>query len=761
VTMESQRITTDFYLLDLLPLGALVTDNRLRLMHINRWLRERLSLDPAAWRGQPLAAIFPEIQERGLLTAYETVLNGLPQLTISSRLHRYFLKLPADKRLAAEFMPQTASIHAIQQNGNVDGILTIIQDVTDRVLSEQEFLAEITKLNTLQKLDEAFATYDMQQRYEIIVKSARLFFSSELVTLLIQNGDILYLAAKSGPNEAAAQSTIHAAALPATLPDHPKIWKNGEPHLVSFPGARAEMVAPIRLRGSVVCWLDVTSTKKSAFTEDEISMLETLALRAGLAIQMGQLYQEIEEGRAFYQSILNHSSDIIYVVDRQLRLTAVNVAWDEFARQHGGDGWLSTRAMGRNLLDGFSGEKRQEWEKICADILNGKRTAYEEEILCHSPEQQRWFILRARPLFGAIRSQVEGIVFSAQDITAHKIALHQAEAANQQLETLVLTGQVLSAQLEINSLLEEALRLIASIFQAQCVTLFDAQSNRLLKAHNISEFHKAQLEQVPLNITQTFAQKGNSGILPNLLEVNDSLSFLKPIAEHDQLRQMMYVVFTGKRRFSGLLSVFSNGKEQSFSTHDLTLLRSIAGQLSLALDNAALYEEQQRLAVTDSLTGLANRRRFDQELEREFHRTRRTNWSLTLVMFDLDNFKYYNDTYGHPLGDKILCEVARILQTNLRNMDLAARFGGDEFAIIMPETSIEQAFPPLMRLQKKAAAIGAVLGLPESSPPITLSIGVADAPLHAKDKTALVRAADIALYQAKRGGKNKIIVYSK
>jgi diguanylate cyclase (GGDEF)-like protein len=159
-------------------------------------------------------------------------------------------------------------------------------------------------------------------------------------------------------------------------------------------------------------------------------------------------------------------------------------------------------------------------------------------------------------------------------------------------------------------------------------------------------------------------------------------------------------------------------------------------------------------AATDSLTGLANRWRFDEELALEWRRAERVGDSLALILLDLDDFKSVNDTYGHPVGDDVLRRIAEILGTNIRQVDLAARYGGEEFAVIVPEADLEGGLQLAERL--RSALETHQIELPDGkSRAVTASFGVAvkgDLP-RAEE---LIAAADVALYESKRAGKNRV-----
>lgn len=168
-----------------------------------------------------------------------------------------------------------------------------------------------------------------------------------------------------------------------------------------------------------------------------------------------------------------------------------------------------------------------------------------------------------------------------------------------------------------------------------------------------------------------------------------------------------------------------------------------------------IYTRTKYLSITDELTGLSNRRCFDNTLEKEFLRALRYNNKLTLVMFDIDHFKTVNDTYGHPCGDYILKEVANAALQTFRKTDTVFRFGGEEFVVILTETDIKQSEIPLERFRKTIETLD--LTYQNQQINITVSIGACQLDQSIGKKEEFLQKADNALYDAKNSGRNKVV----
>jgi diguanylate cyclase (GGDEF)-like protein len=222
-------------------------------------------------------------------------------------------------------------------------------------------------------------------------------------------------------------------------------------------------------------------------------------------------------------------------------------------------------------------------------------------------------------------------------------------------------------------------------------------------------------------------------------------------------RRIVAVPLMGGERVMGVLEGVREGGtgSRSFTKANLRLLAALAVPVAAALGNSLRIAEAERLSQTDDLTKLHNARYLRQFLLSEVRRARRYNSSVAALFFDLDDFKHVNDVYGHLVGSHVLMEMATIILSSVRDTDVVARYGGDEFVVVLPESNIEQAEFVAERVRRKIER-NAFTGGRNLRLQLTASFGVATFPAHAQSPQQLVASADAAMYEAKAAGKNCI-----
>jgi diguanylate cyclase (GGDEF)-like protein len=201
--------------------------------------------------------------------------------------------------------------------------------------------------------------------------------------------------------------------------------------------------------------------------------------------------------------------------------------------------------------------------------------------------------------------------------------------------------------------------------------------------------------------------------------------------------------------------VLDSARPAAFRPPDTEALQSVADMCAIAIQNAHSFERVQQMAEIDGLTGIYNRRHLERRLVAELERMARYQHGMAVLMVDIDHFKRVNDEFGHLLGDEVLRHISVVLTRSLRKLDILCRYGGEEFAILLPETTAENAVNVAEKLRRKIEAHN-FAGVPR---PVTVSIGHADYPKHGVTRDELIKAADAALYAAKQAGRNRVISY--
>jgi len=323
----------------------------------------------------------------------------------------------------------------------------------------------------------------------------------------------------------------------------------------------------------------------------------------------------------------------------------------------------------------------------------------------------------------------------------------------EQLEAINAVARQTTAVLDLDELLTVVCRLILEWFHIDHVAVLLAESDTLRV--------RAYEGKLTPNIALGEQLAPGAGLASmalaqskSLIE-NDVSVVAGYIAGFQETKSEMCVplIFFGEKL--GVLALDS-ASHDAFDLEDVQPLESVADICAAAIQNAHHFDKMKEMAYVDGLTGIFNRRYFEMRIAEELERASRFSGRMSVIMVDIDHFKRLNDEFGHLLGDEVLRGVSHILRQQLRKADMVCRYGGEEFAIVVPETTGANA----MRVAEKLRRQIETHPFPGVPRPVTISCGVADYPTHGSSRDEVVAAADSALYLAKQAGRNQVVAAS-
>ena len=456
--------------------------------------------------------------------------------------------------------------------------------------------------------------------------------------------------------------------------------------------------------------------------------------------------EALKESEQKYKDLVEQERDVIFSIDADGRFTSINTAvtsWgympEEIVGQH------YSMFLPHDLMNKLVADLTQPLMKdgeIVAEAMGLDRDGNWRPI-----EFSAMLIMKDDKFAGA-----RGIV---RDIKERKRAEEALKQRNRELATLNRIAEAVSHPLGLNKVLRTALDSVLETmdFTGGCIWLLDKDSSELeLVASRVPK-------GMPIGVAmvQEAFKTGEVTTVIHHPENQSGQANKGRAVKANEGKSIISIPLKSKGETLGVLGVV--GPIRMSSPDDIRLLETVGDQIAVAVENAQLLDRLNELSITDELTGLFNRRHFYKVLESETDRTRRYGRCISLAMIDLDGFKKYNDKFGHASGDVILADFAKVLTETLRKTDTAFRYGGDEFIVILPATNAEKAKEVIERISKKWLKQLAVQ-LPLADIQLGFSAGIAQFPENAETVDGLVFLSDTALYYAKRGGGQKVMLIS-
>lgn len=337
-------------------------------------------------------------------------------------------------------------------------------------------------------------------------------------------------------------------------------------------------------------------------------------------------------------------------------------------------------------------------------------------------------------------------------MTTDPLLLSTLERRNRELEVLIEIGKALTSTLDLEAVLNLIMNQLSRLLQSRAWSLLlrDAESGELtfeIAVSPVAGRLKGERLRRGQGVAGWVAESGTPLLIP---DVREDLRFADTFARASAFvtRSVVCVPITSRDRVLGVIELVNGTQEESFTQADLQILATIADYAAIAIENARNFKRISELVITDDLTGLYNGRHLHALIEEEIERVRRFGGKLSLIFIDLDFFKTINDTRGHLVGSRTLTEIGRLIRGNIRKVCKAARYGGDEFVIVLPNTGKSGAMTLATKLRElfREHEFLDEDGVPFN---LTASFGLATYPDDARSKDDLIRLADQAMYRVK------------
>lgn len=583
---------------------------------------------------------------------------------------------------------------------------------------------------------------------------------------------------------------------------------------------KSHIASPIISNDEVIGFLNCDSDVAGFFNKLQSTAMQIFACEAGLAIRNARLFDastklgnKLKLINDLTQQVLKATAvDQIFEIlpEKILELTeGSNVyisRWDESTQTV--KGWAATGTTKNEYIFGKSEPGDQT---LTEEILGQQQATVIEDITQSSLMDKKFLGLYEEKTLFCLPLISEGTRLGAIIIGYPKIEQitedirSLGEYTAMQISTAIAKIHSLEQERNQSNQLTHVNALIESLSHVATAIKSGVDTNNvmstigleleLMKIHSMVALRTGETDKLKLTYSSmqssivTFAKKISGFKIGDLISSIDALPLFENILTNQQahyiddpietllqmtpaiykpvlkkLSEALYLTENSKcilvplvveQKSIGLLCLWGDGLQKN----DIQAAGIFGGQVAIALENANLLQEVQRLAITDELTNVLNRRGFDEIANREFVAAKRYDRPLSLIMLDIDRFKAINDVYGHPIGDEILIEIAARARTKIRETDYISRYGGEEFLILLIEQKPENARTVAERIRKSVADQPFETSVGKIS--VTISIGVTAANSQISSINMMIKTVDKALYKSKENGRNRVTMIDK
>jgi diguanylate cyclase (GGDEF)-like protein/PAS domain S-box-containing protein len=771
---------------DLVFLMSVESEDRYRCLTANAAYLARTGLSVEHVIGRLLDEIVPEAELPLTLEKYSQVIRSAAPVTYEGNYVRPTGRIFFETTLTPIF----------DEQGICTNILGVVHDITERKHAEETLDVRARRQAAIADLGQrALIGADLTALFNdavgLVAGTLDVEFCEALE--LMSDGTALRLRAGAGWREDLVGSATVGAGKdsqagytlfsnqPVVVDDLRTETRFRGPGLLRDHGVVNGITVIIRGQEQPFGVLGAHTTRPRAFTNDDVYFLQAVANVLGTAISRKRAEQAI----AFQAHLLNVVEQAVIATD----MRGVIIYWNRFAEIL--YGWSAEEAKGRDILALLSDETtRSEAAQIIARLQGGERWAGE-------------FLMRRRDgttfpahmvdspvrdehgtLIGVVgvavditeRKRIEEIQRETRDLLEIQVAARTAELreVNQQLSRWVSELEQRNSEVLLLSELGELLQTCLTVEEAYVILaralprLFAAEAGALYVRCDRQDF--VAVAEWGVSGSRSFTVDGCWALRRGRTHLVAS-PVSGPICDHAgtlALAGYICVPVVAQGEALGVLHVRAaapkppslasemEGEAGGLADSRRRLAATVAEHVALALSNLTLRETLRQQAIRDPLTNLFNRRYMEESLERELSRAARHGSSLGVIMIDIDHFKPVNDTFGHAAGDTLLRAIGALLLAHTRAEDIASRYGGEEFTLILPDSSLEDTWRRAEQLRMAVKRLRVRHG-GEPLDVVTISAGVASYPEHGTVPEALLRAADLALYQAKAEGRDLVV----
>jgi diguanylate cyclase (GGDEF)-like protein len=651
------------------------------------------------------------------------------------------------------------------------------------------------------------AVQDSEKILDYIVNAATTILNAEAAGLRLRDGDDLVLKART--ESGAAMMARARVRIGESLSGH--VVATGEPLSIEdvvedtrydprHKRAAAELgfhgflAVPLRARERIIGVLSLFTKQRRRFTPDEIALASAFADQASVAIEKDRMLQEARGHAVRLQALarLNQAVSSSLDIGEVLRVIAVAAAeltgapnvscWvaDETGRvielramsddraaadfpvrtlrfDQGIEGWVAAHGRAVDVPDAANDPRNAAPGWYAAHALS---SAYATPIVFHSSLLGVLVLAGTAPfqlteddrgVLDAFVTQAGVAIRNARLYDDVRLSEERLAQRSRELDVLNRMGEMLQACVTEDEAYAVVGRFVSQLFPSEPGGVFVMSASR-----NLVEA-RAVWAATPSPDWAVFKPEECWALRRGRLHLVESTASGLLCSHLPQPAPPSYLCIPLIAQGDSLGMLYLGAREAAWPESQQRLAATVADQLGLAVANLKLRETLRNQSIRDPLTGLFNRRYLEETLERELRRAERSRTPLGVVMIDLDHFKPFNDTYGHDAGDMLLRELGRLLQASVRSGDIACRYGGEEFMLILPGANADTTRQRAERMREAVKNIFVShRGQPVST--VTMSAGVSAFPDHGTTAEVLTQAADTALYRAKTEGRNRVVV---